>query len=199
MDQKFPFISSSSLTFHHCICTLIVILLSSLLLLNVLPPLQSLSLLNVPFVSSPSSSSRSDDCDYSNGRWVWDDNRNAESYSEECKFLDPGFRCVENGRNHTGYRNWRWQPHGCDLPRYMFFLISGRICLQGVFLFLCLVGIIKTCCLVKIFGLSQFLQSYACNQSVVSNFYLSPLTISSTISLWFVSLSYYINNFILKF
>ncbi|KAL5545783.1 hypothetical protein UlMin_005470 [Ulmus minor] len=57
-------------------------------------------------------------CDYSYGRWVRDESRLLESYDESCPFLDPGFRCTQNGRKDQGYRQWRWQPNGCDLPRF---------------------------------------------------------------------------------
>ncbi|GFY93404.1 similar to TRICHOME BIREFRINGENCE-LIKE 8 [Actinidia rufa] len=57
-------------------------------------------------------------CDYSRGKWVWDENYPLLSYSEDCPFLDPGFRCRRNGRTDEGYRKWRWQPDGCDLPRF---------------------------------------------------------------------------------
>lgn len=66
-------------------------------------------------------------CDYSKGQWVWDENYYSHQlYDENCPFLDPGFRCRQNGRNNEGFRKWRWQPDGCDLPRYvtcMFILI----------------------------------------------------------------------------
>lgn len=55
-------------------------------------------------------------CDVFDGDWVWD-----ESYplyqSKECKFLDDGFRCSENGRPDSFYTKWRWQPKDCNLPR----------------------------------------------------------------------------------
>ncbi|KAG2318006.1 hypothetical protein Bca52824_021128 [Brassica carinata] len=41
-------------------------------------------------------------------------------YSEECRFLDSGFRCLNSGRKDSGFQQWRWQPHGCDLPRIVF-------------------------------------------------------------------------------
>ncbi|KAF7120432.1 hypothetical protein RHSIM_Rhsim13G0024000 [Rhododendron simsii] len=56
-------------------------------------------------------------CDLSDGDWVWDD-----SYplyrSEDCSFLDGGFRCSENGRPDSFYTKWRWQPKTCNLPRF---------------------------------------------------------------------------------
>nr|GMD66079.1 protein trichome birefringence-like 10 [Ipomoea batatas] len=56
-------------------------------------------------------------CDVFEGDWVWD-----ESYplyhSRDCRFLDEGFRCSENGRPDLFYTKWRWQPKDCDLPRF---------------------------------------------------------------------------------
>ncbi|EPS60303.1 hypothetical protein M569_14501, partial [Genlisea aurea] len=75
--------------------------------------------------SSSSSSSSSlklrgfleSDCDIFRGNWVWD-----ETYPlykpQDCRFLDEGFRCVENGRPDDFYSKWRWQPKGCDIPRF---------------------------------------------------------------------------------
>lgn len=56
-------------------------------------------------------------CDLFDGNWVWD-----ESYplyeSEDCLFIDEGFRCSENGRRDKFYTKWRWQPKNCNLPRF---------------------------------------------------------------------------------
>lgn len=56
-------------------------------------------------------------CDVFEGDWVWD-----ESYplynSKDCRFLDDGFRCTENGRPDLFYTKWRWQPRHCNLPRF---------------------------------------------------------------------------------
>ncbi|KAI5395999.1 Protein trichome birefringence-like 8, partial [Lathyrus oleraceus] len=58
-------------------------------------------------------------CDFSKGQWVWDETYNSHQlYDEKCPFLDPGFRCRQNGRNDEGYQKWRWQPDDCDLPRF---------------------------------------------------------------------------------
>ncbi|KAL2509042.1 Protein trichome birefringence-like 10 [Forsythia ovata] len=58
-----------------------------------------------------------DVCNIFEGDWVWD-----ESYplyqSKDCRFLDEGFRCTENGRPDLFYPKWRWQPKNCNLPRF---------------------------------------------------------------------------------
>jgi hypothetical protein len=58
-----------------------------------------------------------DGCDVFDGNWVWD-----ESYplyqSQDCPFMDDGFRCTENGRHDSFYTKWRWQPKDCNLPRF---------------------------------------------------------------------------------
>ncbi|KAJ6790504.1 protein trichome birefringence-like 9 [Iris pallida] len=93
----------------YALSSVLVVLSASLLLLSALTPLQPLSFLG--HAALP--------CDYSDGEWVWDVEAYPEgSYAEDCPFLDPGFRCLRNGRNDTGYRNWRWQPRGCHLPRF---------------------------------------------------------------------------------
>lgn len=61
-------------------------------------------------------------CDVFDGDWVWD-----ETYplyqSRDCRFMDDGFRCSENGRPDLLYTKWRWQPKDCNLPRL--FIILG--------------------------------------------------------------------------
>ncbi|KAI7999442.1 Protein trichome birefringence-like 11 [Camellia lanceoleosa] len=37
--------------------------------------------------------------------------------SRDCRFLDDGFRCSENGRPDLFHTKWRWQPKACDLPK----------------------------------------------------------------------------------
>lgn len=56
-------------------------------------------------------------CDLYHGQWVYDD-----SYplyrSRNCPFVDPGFRCEDNGRPDQHFMKYRWQPHDCNLPRF---------------------------------------------------------------------------------
>ncbi|KAL6619417.1 hypothetical protein ACP70R_034556 [Stipagrostis hirtigluma subsp. patula] len=57
-------------------------------------------------------------CDLYKGRWVLDEAR-APLYKEsECSFLTEQVTCMRNGRRDDGYQKWRWQPDGCDLPRF---------------------------------------------------------------------------------
>ncbi|WCJ23688.1 TRICHOME BIREFRINGENCE-LIKE 11 [Euphorbia peplus] len=60
---------------------------------------------------------KGDGCNLFDGEWVWD-----EKYplyqSKDCRFLDEGFRCSENGRPDLFYTKWRWQPKLCNLPRF---------------------------------------------------------------------------------
>ncbi|GAA0184953.1 hypothetical protein LIER_32241 [Lithospermum erythrorhizon] len=56
-------------------------------------------------------------CDIFSGDWVWDENYPLYE-SRNCRFLDEGFRCSENGRPDLFYTKWRWQPKDCNLPRF---------------------------------------------------------------------------------
>ncbi|KAL0323559.1 UNVERIFIED_CONTAM: protein trichome birefringence-like 11 [Sesamum angustifolium] len=54
-------------------------------------------------------------CDVFDGDWVGDDAYPLYQ-SRDCRFLDDGFRCSENGRPDIHYTKWRWQPRDCNLP-----------------------------------------------------------------------------------
>ncbi|KAL7105165.1 hypothetical protein ACP275_07G027800 [Erythranthe tilingii] len=56
-------------------------------------------------------------CDVFDGDWVWDE-RYPLYQSKDCRFLDEGFRCSENGRPDFFYAKWRWQPRNCNLPGF---------------------------------------------------------------------------------
>ncbi|XP_021897935.1 protein trichome birefringence-like 11 [Carica papaya] len=58
-----------------------------------------------------------DHCDLFDGNWLWSNNHPLYQ-SEDCPFMDVGFRCTENGRPDHFYSKWRWQPKDCDLPRF---------------------------------------------------------------------------------
>ncbi|XP_073150093.1 protein trichome birefringence-like 8 [Henckelia pumila] len=102
------------------------LILTSIVCYKFLVPLQpSYNLFKVDFLSQiiPEKT-----CDYSYGKWVWDETQPQKRYSEDCPFLDPGFRCQTSGRKDLDYQKWRWQPRDCNLPRFDAndFLQNGR-------------------------------------------------------------------------
>ncbi|CAN0886895.1 Protein trichome birefringence-like 11, partial [Linum grandiflorum] len=63
-------------------------------------------------------------CDVFDGEWVWD--KDYPLYeSKDCRFMDGGIRCQENGRPDLFYTKWRWQPKHCNLPRF-----DGKLMLE---------------------------------------------------------------------
>ncbi|XP_077241314.1 protein trichome birefringence-like 9 [Tasmannia lanceolata] len=97
------------------------LLLSFLVIFDIIESFQPQDLARIGFLSeilpynkNPASKAY----DYSNGRWVWDESYPNRSYTEDCPFLDIGFQCHRNGRSDRDYLKWRWQPDGCDLPRF---------------------------------------------------------------------------------
>ncbi|KAL4390597.1 hypothetical protein HN51_011533 [Arachis hypogaea] len=59
-----------------------------------------------------------EDCNVFEGKWVWD-NVSYPLYEEEsCPYLVKQTTCQRNGRPDSFYKNWRWQPHGCNIPRF---------------------------------------------------------------------------------
>ncbi|RCV08182.1 hypothetical protein SETIT_1G305600v2 [Setaria italica] len=57
-------------------------------------------------------------CDVSSGEWVPDP---AAPYytNATCPFIDSRQDCMKYGKPELGsILRWRWQPHGCDLPRF---------------------------------------------------------------------------------
>ncbi|XP_027363251.1 protein trichome birefringence-like 8 [Abrus precatorius] len=96
----------------------LVLLPSSILFFNfVYPDRQFLSRFAF-LINNSKKSTFIEGCDYSKGRWVWDEKYPHRLYDESCPFLDPGFRCSQNGRKYGGFRKWRWQPDGCNIPRF---------------------------------------------------------------------------------
>jgi hypothetical protein len=57
------------------------------------------------------------ECDMSSGRWVYNDAAYPLYEESACKFMSDQSACGKFGRTDLKYQHWRWQPHGCDLPR----------------------------------------------------------------------------------
>ncbi|RCV08180.1 hypothetical protein SETIT_1G305400v2 [Setaria italica] len=56
-------------------------------------------------------------CDLTRGQWVPDDE--APYYTNlTCPFIDDLQNCMKFGKPSLEFMRWRWQPDGCDLPRF---------------------------------------------------------------------------------
>lgn len=80
---------------------------------NIIPPSSSTS------VSEEELELGWKDCDIFSGDWVFDEVSRPLYKEEECSFLSSQVTCLKNGRKHSVYQNWRWQPKQCSLPRYI--------------------------------------------------------------------------------
>ncbi|KAF4364052.1 protein trichome birefringence-like 33 isoform X2 [Cannabis sativa] len=67
----------------------------------------------IPFAVGESEES----CDIFSGRWVWDESRPLYEESD-CSYIQSQLTCMEHGRPDKNFRNWRWQPHRCQLPKF---------------------------------------------------------------------------------
>ncbi|XP_052173765.1 protein trichome birefringence-like 34 [Diospyros lotus] len=57
-------------------------------------------------------------CDLFSGHWVFDNLSYPLYKDRECRFMFDDLACEKYGRKDLSYQHWRWQPHGCDLPRF---------------------------------------------------------------------------------
>ncbi|KAJ9545176.1 hypothetical protein OSB04_024883 [Centaurea solstitialis] len=63
--------------------------------------------------------SLTDNCDLFSGKWVHDNKSHYPLYKEdECPYLHGDLACLTYGRKDSKFQQWRWQPHGCDFPRF---------------------------------------------------------------------------------
>lgn len=76
-------------------------------------------------------------CDVYSGRWVRDEVTRPLYDESDCPYIQPQLTCQEHGRPDRSYQYWRWQPHGCDLPRSVLplsvFIIIFLFCQPSIF------------------------------------------------------------------
>ncbi|CAM6126275.1 unnamed protein product [Calypogeia fissa] len=58
-----------------------------------------------------------EECDLFEGLWEHDPEGPLYTNST-CFYMEGHQNCLSNGRPDTEYLHWRWQPRGCDLPRF---------------------------------------------------------------------------------
>lgn len=58
-------------------------------------------------------------CDFVSGKWVYDQTYPLYDAST-CPYLSTKVTCQKNGRPDSDYEKWRWKPHGCNIPRYVY-------------------------------------------------------------------------------
>lgn len=58
------------------------------------------------------------DCNYAKGKWIVDDKRPLYSGNECKQWLSKMWACRMMRRSHFSYENYRWQPHGCEMPEF---------------------------------------------------------------------------------
>ncbi|TYK10938.1 protein trichome birefringence-like 34 [Cucumis melo var. makuwa] len=130
-------------------------------------------------------------CDLFSGKWVFD-NKSYPLYKEsECVFMSDQLACEKFGRKDLGYRNWRWQPEECELPRFngtalLERLRNKRMVFVGDSLnrgqwvsMVCLVGSVIPASLQSMQSNGSMMIFKATEYNATIEFYWSPLLVES--------------------
>ncbi|KAJ6287829.1 hypothetical protein OIU76_028848 [Salix suchowensis] len=64
-------------------------------------------------------------CNFESGKWVYD--QSYPLYDSNCPYLSTAVTCQKNGRPDSDYEKWRWQPHGCSIPRFDALKFLGKM------------------------------------------------------------------------
>lgn len=70
--------------------------------------------LNQSFLSEKKGNAK---CNLLAGTWVRDESYPLYS-ATQCPYIDGKSTCRSNGRSDSDYEKWRWQPYGCNMPRF---------------------------------------------------------------------------------
>ncbi|XP_009796067.1 protein trichome birefringence-like 35 [Nicotiana sylvestris] len=54
-------------------------------------------------------------CDYTSGKWVFDNTSHPLYNESDCPYMSDQVACQKYGRPDLDYQYWRWQPHNCNL------------------------------------------------------------------------------------
>ncbi|URE09664.1 hypothetical protein MUK42_34984 [Musa troglodytarum] len=72
----------------------------------------------VKLMSASADETRKEKCDLFSGRWVYDHSTQPLYSGVGCSYMNDEVACEKFGRKDLKHQRWRWQPHGCRVPRF---------------------------------------------------------------------------------
>ncbi|RRT37706.1 hypothetical protein B296_00052365 [Ensete ventricosum] len=72
----------------------------------------------VKLMSVSAEETRKEKCDLFSGRWVYDYSTQPLYSGVGCSYMNDEVACEKFGRKDLKHQRWRWQPHGCSVPRF---------------------------------------------------------------------------------